>query len=237
MNSKPVLLQNRLTPFYKLLKNNLDINYRGLENIKPGHNYIFAMNHQSIMDIPIAFSLLTPVLDHKLILFLSHKFYDFFWPVTLPLEVIRIELYSQTEKSKKYNNHQLSRGIFKIKAGNSALIYPEGIIRGGLNNELIRGKTGVIRLALLSKVPIIPIGISGSNSAYPFLLKTKNPFVFHKDKKIKIKIGKRINLDRYFSVNITVQNDKNKKLLRALTDDLITTLSELSGLPYRPEKI
>ena len=46
------------------------------------------------------------------------------------------------------------------------MVYPEGTTsRGG--GELLEGHTGAMRLAIKAKVPIIPVGITGTENAYP----------------------------------------------------------------------
>ena len=228
------MYQTKLSPLYNLLNNHFQIHISGLENISENKNYIFAMNHQSIMDIPIAFSFLVPQTDRKLNLFLSHKFYNFFFPLMFPLDVISINM--NKGKSKKitdFNKSQINKGIEKLNQGNNALIYPEGITHGGKENRILRGETGVIRLALKSNTAIIPIGIRGSNQAYPFLINTKNPLIFRTKNQIQIKIGKEISLEPHKEINLERHSDDTRKTLRQLTEELMDKLSELSGLPRK----
>jgi 1-acyl-sn-glycerol-3-phosphate acyltransferase len=228
------MFQKKLSPLYSLLNKNFQIQISGLENISENKNYIFAMNHQSIMDIPIAFSFLVPQTDRKLNLFLSHKFYNFFFPLMLSLDVISINM--NKGKSKKiieFNKKQINKGIEKLKHGNSALIYPEGITHGGKDNQVIRGETGVIRLALRSNTSIIPIGIRGSNHAYPFLINTYNPFIFKTKNPVHIKVGKEINLDENRDIDLEIKSENTRNTLRKLTEELMEQLSLLSGLPRK----
>jgi len=224
------MFQDRLTPLYSLLKKKLDIRCTGLENIDPDKNYVFVMNHQSIADIPIAFSLLVPITNRKINLFLSHRFYDFFWPLALPLGVIRVSMDKKSKKAREYNRKQLEKGVKRLGSGGSVLVYPEGIIYGGLSNEILHAETGAIRLALRAKVPIIPIGTRNSNKAYPFLLKTKNPFVIKSGHPIHIKVGKEIDLDKYADLDLSRYSKSNKQVLRHLTDEIMTKVAKLSGL-------
>lgn len=55
--------------------------------------------------------------------------------------------------------------IEKVKAGESILIFPEGT--RSRNSALIEGKKGVILIAKKCKVPIIPIGITGTEKLMP----------------------------------------------------------------------
>ena len=144
------MFQNRLNRLYKLVNNNFQLHITGSEHIDPDKNYIFAMNHQSIMDIPIAFAVLVPRTNQKITLFLSHIFYAIFFPLTRPLGVLRINMKKgKSLKSIQFNQGQIIKGVRRLRLGGSALIYPEGSIVGGLNSNILRGETGVIRLAAL----------------------------------------------------------------------------------------
>jgi len=225
------MFQNKLRPIYHLINKHFKIHITGLENIDRDRNYIFAMNHQSIMDIPIAFSALVPKTDKKIILFLSHIFYAIFFPLTRPLNVLRINMNKgRSKKSSKFNRGQIIKGIRCLRLGSSALIYPEGTTVGGLESIILPGETGVIRLALRSGIPIIPIGIRGSNHAYPFTLKTYNPFVFKTDHPIHINIGSPIYLEKSSGMDVRGYSENARIQLRQLTDQLMDQLAVLSGL-------
>lgn len=71
--------------------------------------------------------------------------------------------------------------IEALKKGKRVGIFPEGTRGDG--TELLDPHTGVIRLALLSGAPIIPVGISGGTRAWP---KGGGPKFF---KKVEVNIG------------------------------------------------
>lgn len=224
------MFQDRLAPLYNALKNRFDIRCTGLENIDPEKNYVFMMNHQSIADVPIAFSLFVPITNRKINLLLSHKFYDFFWPLALPLGVIRVSMDKKSKKAHEYNHMQLEKGVKRLRNGGSVLVYPEGTINGGFSNKILHAETGAIRLALRAKVPIIPIGIRNSNKAYPFLLKTKNPFTIKPDHIIYVSVGKEIDLKKYYNLNLNKYSESNRQAVRHLTDKIMAKVAKLSGL-------
>lgn len=226
------MFQNNLRPLYKLVDKNFEIHLTGLENIDRDKNYIFAMNHQSIMDIPIAFSVLVPLTNQKIILFLSHIFYAIFFPLTSPLGVLRINMNKgKSKKTIRFNQGQIIKGIRRLRMGSSALIYPEGTTVGGTESNIIRGETGVIRLALRSGIPVIPIGIRGSNHAYPFLVRTNNPFIIKTKHPIHINIGSPISYQHHSDIDVKRHSDDTRRQLRQLTDHLMERLADLSGLP------
>jgi 1-acyl-sn-glycerol-3-phosphate acyltransferase len=45
------------------------------------------------------------------------------------------------------------------------MVYPEGTTVGG--PEVLEGHTGAVRMAIEAKVPILPIGITGTEETYP----------------------------------------------------------------------
>jgi 1-acyl-sn-glycerol-3-phosphate acyltransferase len=186
------------------------------------------------MDIPIAFSFLVPYINNQLILFLSHKFYNFFFPLTIPLNVLKINMNKgNSKKIREFNKSQIDKGVDRLKRGNSTLIYPEGITHGGKEDKILRGETGVIRLAIQSKKSVIPIGIRGSNHAYPFLINTKNPFIFRTKNQIQINIGKEISFQKHSNMSFENHSEDTRKTLRRLTENLMDKLSQLSGLPRK----
>jgi 1-acyl-sn-glycerol-3-phosphate acyltransferase len=226
------MFQKKLGLLCKLVDNNFQIQISGLDHIERDRNYVFAMNHQSIVDIPIAFAVLFPRTDKKITLFMSTGTYAFFYPLMRPLDALRINMKKRmSEKSIHFNKGQIIKGIRRLRSGGSALIYPEGTSIGGRESQILRGETGVIRLALRSGVPIIPIGIRGSNHAYPFPLRSYNPFLFRTKHPIQVNIGEPICLCHHQDIDFTRRSDQTRQILRQLTEDLMDRLANLSCLP------
>ncbi len=68
-----------------------------------------------------------------------------------------------------------------LEQGEVVCTYPEGTTNTG-NGQLLEGHTGPIRLAIETQVPIIPIGITGTEATYPKHAKMLN---FYKGQIIK----------------------------------------------------
>jgi len=126
----------------------------------------------------------------------------------------------------------VKKAIRKLKKGNNILIFPEGTVHGGKVGHLVKAKTGVIRIGILSKTPIIPIGIKGSYQTWKFPETKptfKNFISFHPRHLMEIKFGNifKEHLDK--KIDLT---KKNKNQLRVLTDKLMKDIGKLSGQKY-----
>lgn len=227
------MFQNKLGPIYRLVNRKFSIQINGLEKIDPDQNYIFAMNHQSVMDIPIAYSILAPRTNLKINLFLNHIFYNIFFPLTVPLEAISINMNKgKNARIKKFNLAQLELGAEKLKRGNNVLIFPEGGMDGANSSEIASGETGPVRLAIRTGTPILPIGIKGTNHAYPFTINSINPFKHNSDIPVEITIGNEICYQKYAEMDLGQYSLNIRSTLRSLTEELMVRLSYLSGLPH-----
>lgn len=105
-----------------------------------------------------------------------------------------------------------------LAEGNLFCIYPEGT--RSLDGKLHKGHTGVARLALEMRVPIIPCAMVGTFEAKPKGGKTK---YFSKTAAI---IGAPMDFSRYWGMH----NDK--EVCRKVTDDVMQALAKLSGQEY-----
>lgn len=99
-------------------------------------------------------------------------------------------------------------------------IYPEGTrSRDGF---LYKGKTGAARLALQVGCPLFPVGIVGTDAIQP--PDAKGPKLRGS---CRIEIGRPLSLDKY-------RNRADDRLvLRAITDELMYEIRELTGQRYR----
>jgi 1-acyl-sn-glycerol-3-phosphate acyltransferase len=225
------MFQRKLRPIYHLIQKGFTIQVDGADKIDPDRNYIFAMNHLSVMDIPITYAVLAPRTNRQINLFLSHIFYNLFFPLTLPLEAISINMKKGgSERTMLFNRSQLEKGVEKLRQGNSVLIYPEGGMDGARTSEIARGETGAVRLAVRTGVPILPIGITGTNHAYPFTVSTANPLKLRGEIPVQITIGDAVYYQKYRHLNLENYSPKNHHLLRNLTEELMALLARLSGL-------
>jgi len=203
------IAKNIIFPFIKLFLKEI----RGRENVPKKGPFILTSNHESYLDPFLIGSIIIPLKDEK-IHFLAKK--GRFW-----------DLFGDTISRKwggcvcadEGKNKAFQELLFLLKKRKIVAIFIEG--QRTLNGELQKGKTGVVRLALMAEVPILPIGLIGTYNIAP-----RNKLI-PKLKRAELHIGKPIFLNKYYKKRM------NDKLLRKLTDDVMHVISELTGKPYK----
>src|SRR3954447_6212862 len=105
-----------------------------------------------------------------------------------------------------------------LAAGDLFGIYPEGT--RSHDGRLYRGKTGVARLAIETGVPVIPIGVVGTDQIAPPGKK------FGRWTRPMVRFGKPLDFARYEGL----ANDRF--ILRSATDEIMYEIMRLSGQEY-----
>jgi 1-acyl-sn-glycerol-3-phosphate acyltransferase len=110
----------------------------------------------------------------------------------------------------------LDAAIPALRAGDLVGVYPEGT--RSPDGRLYRGRTGAARLALLAEVPIIPVGVLGTEAVQP--IGTKMP-----------KFGPKVTL-RFGKPMDFTGRPMDSSSLRAITDDVMAAIQALTGQEY-----
>ena len=97
-------------------------------------------------------------------------------------------------------------------------IYPEGT--RSHDGRLYRGKTGVARLALETKVPVIPVAVIGTDVVAPPGKK------FGSFTRPRVRFGKPLDFSRYEGL------EDDRFILRSITDEIMYEIMQLSGQEY-----
>ncbi|MGW5669386.1 lysophospholipid acyltransferase family protein [Micromonospora sp. NPDC003776] len=106
-----------------------------------------------------------------------------------------------------------------LKAGDLVAVYPEGT--RSPDGRLYRGRTGAARLAVAAGVPIIPVGVTGTDKAQPIGTRVPRPG----RAEISIRFGK--------PLDFTGRSD-DRTSLREMTDELMAEIQKLTGQEYVP---
>jgi 1-acyl-sn-glycerol-3-phosphate acyltransferase len=106
-----------------------------------------------------------------------------------------------------------------LKAGDLVAIYPEGT--RSPDGRLYRGRTGVARLAVAAGVPIIPVGMVGTEKVQPI----GQPYPIPRRGVVTVKFGKPIE---------AAGRASDRTSLRQLTDEVMAEIQKLTGQEYVP---
>ena len=116
----------------------------------------------------------------------------------------------------------LRTGLRVLAAGQLLGIYPEGTRTP--DGRLYRGKTGVARLALEARAPVIPTAMIGGFEFQPPGKLTPRLAV-----RPGVRFGKPLDFSRYYGL------EQDRLVLRAMTDEIMYELMKLSGQEYVDE--
>ena len=110
----------------------------------------------------------------------------------------------------------LDAAVPALRAGDLVGVYPEGT--RSPDGRLYRGRTGAARLALLAEVPIIPVGVLGTEAVQP--IGTKVPKF---GPKVTVRFGKPMDF---------TGRSMDSSTLRAITDEVMAAIQALTGQEY-----
>ena len=184
------------------------------ENVPTEYPFIIVANHESYID-PVIIKEIFESYRKKCVFYLTKiesynspiKRYFFNSVGTIPLD------------RQKKDIQALNSAVEKLSEGEIIGLFPEGT--RSRDGKLHTGKTGAVRLALIAKCPMLPIGIKNSYELWP--PKKKLPSL---KKIVIVNVGKPISLEEYYGKEVT------KELLRKLTDDVMVEIGKLCGEEY-----
>ncbi|MFH1456747.1 MAG: lysophospholipid acyltransferase family protein [Patescibacteria group bacterium] len=191
----------------------------GIENVPLKSNFILAANHCSVSDHFYIITSLLPFVGKKIYFISGQNVWQLYgsWVAEKILGMIR-----------KYEDNParcLEDAKKLLRENHIVGIFPEGTIQ---KKGLIKGKTGVARLALTTKTPVLPVGylglVSPERGIGPFLKDyfSKEPIV--------IKIGRPIVFNEHYDGQF---NTANKELLESVTRKIMQSIGDLIGEEYK----
>jgi 1-acyl-sn-glycerol-3-phosphate acyltransferase len=188
----------------------------GLENVPEEGSAIIASNHLSFSD-----SFFMPLVVPRRVTFLAKS--DYFtgggvkgW---LTARFFRGVGQVPVDRSGgRASEAALRTGMRILGEGNLLGIYPEGT--RSPDGRLYRGRTGVARMALEAKVPVIPVAMIDTEKIQP------PGKVIPKIKRVGIRFGKPLDFSRYEGL------ESDRFVLRSMTDEIMYELMLLSGQEY-----
>jgi 1-acyl-sn-glycerol-3-phosphate acyltransferase len=188
----------------------------GLEHIPAQGAAIVASNHLSFSD-----SLFMPLVVPRRVTFLAKS--DYFTGSGVKGWLTRVFFRGVGQvpidrSGGKASEAAIRAGLRVLRRGDLLGIYPEGT--RSPDGRLYRGKTGVARMALEAKVPVIPVAMIDTDKMQPpgrLIPKVMRP---------GMRFGKPMDFSRYDGM------EEDRYVLRSVTDEIVYALMELSGQEY-----
>ena len=188
----------------------------GRRNIPTEGAAILASNHLSFSD-----SIFLPLMIDRRMAFLAKSDYftgkgikgwatRMFFTATGQLPIDR--------SGGKASEASLNTGLQVLGGGDLLGIYPEGT--RSPDGKLYRGRTGIARMALEAKVPVIPVVMVDTDTAMP--IGQRIPRIT----RVGIVIGEPLDFSRYAGM----ENDRY--ILRSVTDEIMVALQRLGAQEY-----
>ena len=189
---------------------------RGMENIPATGPVILASNHLSFSD-----SIFLPLQSRRPVVFLAKSEYftgkglkgmltRWFFKSTGQLPIDR--------SGGKASEDSLNTGLGVLERGLLLGIYPEGT--RSPDAKLYRGRTGIARMVLEAKVPVIPVAMIDTEKVQA--IGQKLP----KIRRVGVNIGAPLDFSRFEGM------EGDRIVLRAVTDEIMYELQKLSGQVY-----
>jgi 1-acyl-sn-glycerol-3-phosphate acyltransferase len=100
-------------------------------------------------------------------------------------------------------------------------IYPEGT--RSPDGRLYRGRTGIARLTLMTGAPVVPFAVIGTDQVQPG---GRGLPRLGRGRRITVRFGQPLDFSRYDGM------DRDRYVLRAVTDEVMTEVMRLSGQEY-----
>jgi len=128
---------------------------KGKENVPLKGGVIIAANHISYLDPP----LIGAVLPRRAIFMARKGLFE------IPILRWGIKQTAIPVDRKKTSPSTIKEAVRRLKSGEAVVLFPEG--RRSETGELLEGKRGIGMVASLSKAPIVPAFVKGTDRALP----------------------------------------------------------------------
>jgi 1-acyl-sn-glycerol-3-phosphate acyltransferase len=188
----------------------------GMENVPATGPVILASNHVSVVD-----SLFLPLMLKRKVTFLAKS--DYFTGKGIKGFALRtfmngIGQLSIDRSGGAASEASLNTGVQVLAQGGVLGIYPEGT--RSPTGKLYRGRTGIARMVLEAKAPVVPVAMFDTDKSMP--IGSRIPKV----RRIGIVIGEPLDFSRFDGL------EGDRFILRSITDEIMVEIARLSGQEY-----
>lgn len=200
-----------MSPSYRILKTFLytffKVFYRlevfGLENIPGEGGFIMAANHASYLDPPVIGAVST-----RRVRFMARE-----GLFKIPIFGTFIKIFSFPVKRDKPHPSAIKESVRRLRKGELIVMFPEG--SRSADGNLLEAKRGLSVLAAMSRTPVVPTFIRGTEKALPVGARLPRP------SKITVVFGSPLAMNK---------EETEKQFRERLNRDIIKEIENLKGV-------
>lgn len=214
MRDAPLLYRVLNRPLPPVLNPYFPLHVEGLDNVPGDGGAILASNHLSFID-----SVVLPLNLPRPLYFLGKAEYFQSWRTRWFFAAVGVVPVHR--KGGRKGREGLETGMQILRDGRLLGVYPEGT--RSPDGRLYRGKTGPVRMAIETGVPIVPCGVVGSDRAMPVgaRIPRRQP--------VTVRYGRPLDFGRYRG------EERDPFVVRTATDELMYEIMMQSGQQYVDE--
>lgn len=188
----------------------------GKENVPEEGPVIYASNHLSFVD-----SVFLPLVLERRISFLAKS--DYFTGRGIKGWATRVFFNATGQlpidrSGGKASEASLLTGLKVLARGEQLGIYPEGT--RSPDGKLYRGRTGIARMVLEGRVPVVPVAMIDTQKV--MITGSKRPHLH----RIGVVFGEPLDFSRFEGL------EGDRFILRSITDEIMHELNKLGGQEY-----
>jgi 1-acyl-sn-glycerol-3-phosphate acyltransferase len=191
----------RLWTWMILKVGGISLKVEGLNRIDPHSQYIFMVNHQSNIDIPVLLQSLSGFylrwIAKKELLWVP--FFGWAMWASRHIMIDRADRFGAVKSLQKAKQ--------RLRAGISIVVFPEGT-RSGTGN-LLPFKKGGFLLATQTNTPVVPVTINGSGASLPVGAWRLSPAT------IEVWVGEPLSVDGYRPGNLRLLSARVRRAIEA----------------------
>ena len=158
-HGKRVYRINQFWAWWVLRLGRISLEVTGLENIDPGRQYVFMVNHQSNIDIPV----LIQSLSRFQLRWIAKR--ELLWVPLFGWAMWATKHIMVDRSNPLAAARSLQRARERMAAGISIVVFPEGT--RSRDGRLLRFKKGGFLLAVQTGAQIVPVTVNGSARVLP----------------------------------------------------------------------
>lgn len=200
--------------------------WRGMQNIPADGGFITAVNHNSYLD-PLVYAHFQYNTGRVPRFLAKHGLFKKGFVGAVMRGTGQIPVYRETTNALS----AFRAAIDAVERGECVAFYPEGTLTRDPDLWPMTGKTGVARVALQTKRPVVPIAQWGANHVLPPY--AKKPRLLPR-KTHQVLVGEPVDLARFYDKEMTP--DLLKEATEAIMTDITALLEELRGEKAPPKR-